>query len=184
MSERVLKFLHYLPEKSYTAFFILFLLIAFAGWTIYSTVQTVREVNVPSVPDKNFVPPARPSQNFTEELQKVYVFGDPRGADLDAAYGMKLIGIFLNKQAKESRVLIALTGQAEKSYAIGETLSNGARVHEILKDSVVLVQDGKLVKLVFLLQGIQFNTLSPHAGLFSEEQKNIESSEVEKNEIS
>jgi type II secretory pathway component PulC len=161
MQERFLQIGRSLRNKPYLAYGLMLLLVSLTAWAIYSAVKLLMHTQAAVVPDQSFVAPSRPTQNLGQALEAVHVFGNPKALTMEAGYGMTIVGIFLNLIPEKSRALIALTGQSAQSYAPGETLSNGARIREIFADNVVLVQDGKLVKLTFPLQGIQFDMLPP-----------------------
>lgn len=142
------------------------LILAAAGWGIYNATQVYLNLNTPLPASKERISTA-PKQNLMEGLHAIHVLGESALSNLPSAdFGMKLQGIFLNPPPQNSRILIAMVGQPAQSYAVNDVLPNGARVYQILPDSVVLVQNGKLVKLSFPAMGIDFPTTANNSGLF------------------
>ncbi len=153
--------------NAYIGWTILGLLVLWAAWMIYSSVNLYFDVSAPPPASKETITVNAPRQNLSQALQQVHVFGAVATSDIPSAdFGMKLQAVFINPPPANSRALIVLTGQAAQSFAVGDTLPNGARVYQILPDSVVLMQNGKLVKLTFALQGLDFNSMSKPSGLF------------------
>ena len=57
---------------------------------------------------------------------------------------LKLRGLFASTNKENARAIIADAKQDEDSYAIGDDVPGGAKVHDILKTKVVLERNGKL----------------------------------------
>ena len=57
---------------------------------------------------------------------------------------LKLRGLFASTNKENARAIIADAKQDEDSYAIGDDVPGGAKVHDILKTKVVLEHNGKL----------------------------------------
>jgi len=57
---------------------------------------------------------------------------------------LKLRGLFASTNKANARAIIADAKQDEDSYAIGDDVPGGAKVHDILKTKVVLERNGKL----------------------------------------
>jgi len=60
---------------------------------------------------------------------------------------LKLKGLFFSNNKKNARAIIADAKQKEDSYAVGDDVPGGAKVHDILKTKVILERDGKLETL-------------------------------------
>jgi len=60
---------------------------------------------------------------------------------------LKLKGLFYSDNKNNARAIIADAKQKEDSYAIGDDVPGGAKVHDILKTKVILEHNGKLETL-------------------------------------
>ena len=75
---------------------------------------------------------------------------------------LTLNGILTDDNSQQSEALISTANQPIKIYKIGDTLPGGAKVYEILADSVVIEHDGKFEKVLLPVQPIIFSNLPPN----------------------
>jgi len=74
---------------------------------------------------------------------------------------LKLIGVLKAHDKKFSQTTIQVVGGQEKNYAIGDTLPGGAKIINILDDSVFLMHNGRVEKLSFPQSSLPNSTPKP-----------------------
>lgn len=60
---------------------------------------------------------------------------------------LKLVGVLYSENAEQTRALIAEGSTPERSFTLGDTLSGGVKVEQILRDKVILSRNGQLESL-------------------------------------
>lgn len=139
----------------------------FAVWQLLETVSFFKKVDEP-LPEQTFSLPPIQKRDLKSSLEEANLFGSSQ--QVEAGYGIKVVGIFLNNIPKQSRALLALQGEPAKSYGVNETLPNGARIMKITETEVFLLQKGKRVKLSFSLTPLNLNDKPPIEGVFTTKQ--------------
>lgn len=69
---------------------------------------------------------------------------------------LRLVGVIQAEPERFSRVIISEEGKPGVVYQVGDTLSSGVKVHQIVKDGVVLDNSGRLEKLPLQRTPLQF----------------------------
>lgn len=101
------------------------------------------------------------------DLLSYPLFGQyiPKDTDKNAIpktlLNLKLIGVLKAHEKKYSQTTIQVVGGQEKNYAIGDTLPGGAKIINILDDSVFLMHKGRIEKLSFPQSSLPNSTPKP-----------------------
>ena len=106
-----------------------------------SSSQLIAWLNAPLVPNAASTATGLAAVPF---IQAAGLFGRPSAQEPQdaAATALELRGIIEGTDAASSYAIIAVAGQAEKSYRVGDTLPDGSRVDSILAKEVVLSGNG------------------------------------------
>lgn len=156
-----------IAQRAIVVWLAIVVLLVLLLWLLVSGVQEIWFAPKPLMPTVVGTPISQgPAASVIPSL---HLFGSS-ATDLKnlplASLGLQVQGIFLNADAKQSRVLISMTGQASQIYNIGDMLPGNVKIFKITRDSVVVSHDNQLEKLPFALQGIDFSDVNTDRGLF------------------
>lgn len=141
-------------------------LVIFAGGLIFNSVQQLW-FTAPVPPPPSPVVPVYQEPSI-DTIPSMHLFGASL-SDKDlplVSIGLQVQGIFFDSASGKSRALIGMAGQAPQMYNVGDILPGNVKIFKITRDSVIVIYNNQLSKLLFTLQGIDFNTPNTHQGLF------------------
>lgn len=95
------------------------------------------------------------------QIPQQHLFGNFQAIDTSAelpltGLQLRLLGVIKAIPDEFSKVIISEANQPGKVYGIGESLPDGVTVYAIVADGVILENGGRLEKLPFLRQPLQF----------------------------
>jgi len=155
-------------QQRWAALLVVLIMVIVAFWLLISSVQSLwfsHQNSTVAVPVISNI--TAPAANIVPSL---HLFGssvtDLKDLPL-ASLGLQVEGIFMNLQAGNSRALISMTGQAPQMYNVGDMLPGNVKIYKITASSVIVSYNNQLAKLPFSLQGIDFEAMGNHQGLFA-----------------
>lgn len=105
------------------------------------------KTGLPDISQYNLFGKYIPSQINTQDVPKT---------NLD----LKLVGIMVAVPEQYGQVIIALPGEPEKVYGIGDELPGGAKIYRILPDGVILSRNGAYESLPLVKKPLEFLPIS------------------------
>lgn len=106
--------------------------------------------------------PTRTAIRPIADIDTWHLFGTHFSQTLNAddlpitAMNIQLVGLMLATPARYSQVLIAIPGEAEKIYTVGDSIPGGAKIDRITADGVILRRGGKLESLRLPIHRLAF----------------------------
>lgn len=96
------------------------------------------------------------------ELSNLHVFGESPTENVPiTSLDFRLTGIAKHSSlTKPSKAYISYSNQPSKIFAVGETISHGIRLYEVLEDSIVVENNSRLEKLPLSRQRLEFKSRS------------------------
>lgn len=102
-----------------------------------------------------------------ETLLKVPLFGDYIPEDLagvdvkDSTLHVKLIGVILSPNEKESEAIFQLQDDKQKIFHLGDTIPGGAVIKRINQDEIYMMRNGSIEYLSLPEKGLSFDAPAP-----------------------
>lgn len=142
---------NHLAQLSYAAWLVIILTMVLLA----AIVQWWWRFQLPPLPSELVVskaPAAAPPALALEKLADLHLFGQNIQQDINAlpetSLKLELKGIYSDPNQKMGSAIIAVPGEADKVYLIGDTLPGGATLLEIHEDRVILRRAGQLEVLM------------------------------------
>jgi len=133
---------------------VIWLVIALSLILCAAVIQFIYRFNLPSPPQGLVTPPpAQVAPLPLEKLANLHLFGQNiTGQDLNnlpqTTLQLALKGIYSAPDAEAGSAIIAVPGQEDNVYLVGDTLPGGAVLLDIYEDRVILRRAGKLEVLM------------------------------------
>lgn len=96
------------------------------------------------------------------DIASWHLLGDYQTAQLNAdtvpktGLDLQLVGLMVANAKHDSQAIIAIPGEKESVYTVGDDIPGGAKIYKITADGVILHHDGKFESLRLARKPLQF----------------------------
>lgn len=103
----------------------------------------------------------------TIDLTRYHLFGMYTPKNLDpnqlpkATLDLTLNGVFLAVPEKYSQAVLTAPGENQKVYNVGDDLPEGAKLYQVLNNSVIILYNGQLQQLLLPEPKVKFKNKKP-----------------------
>ncbi len=140
------------------------LLLCYSFWQF---IQVFTKYNQPTLEETRPLPIIQPTANVAQwHLFGSYISNIESLPE--AQLNITVVGIFYASNPDNSQVLLSSAGAPAKVFKLHQTIPGGAKIKEILQDTIVLEQNGKLQKLRLKVPNLQFAPL-PQGNILKEQ---------------